>query len=173
MIGCWVLRRNYGLEFTAEKYFSKGYYFLLSTSFYDSKIDPGNDTLYNTRYNANMAHKLVGGREFSVGRNKQNLLGVNGKIIWTGGNRGQLYDGNDKIIPSARYEQQYAPYYRLDINFTYRWNRPRSSHMFSVDIQNVTNRYNVVRKTLNPSNGLYYVDYQYGLIPFFSYKVEF
>jgi hypothetical protein len=164
---------NYGVEFSVDKYFSRGYYFLWSGSFYDSKIDPGNDTLYNTRYNANMAHKVAGGREFKVGRNKQDLFGINGKFIWTGGNRGQLYDENDKTVFPARYEQRYAPYYRLDINFTYRLNRPRSSHSFSFDIFNVTNRYNIVRKNMDYATGLYHVDYQYGIFPFLSYRVDF
>lgn len=177
--------RNFGLEYTFEKYFSRGFYFLVSSSFHDSKIDPGNDTLYNTRYNTGHSQNIVGGKEFTVGRNRQNLIGVNAKMIWTGGNRGQKYLNDSIKIIQQRYERQYDDYFRIDVNFTYRVNRPRSSHVFSLDIQNVTNRAevtlrgepkkrgNIVRKHWNPETHMVRTDYQYGLFPFISYKVEF
>ncbi|MFC2116549.1 carboxypeptidase regulatory-like domain-containing protein [Bacteroidota bacterium] len=165
--------RNFGIEFTVEKYFSRGYYFLASSSLYDSKIDPGNDTLYNSSYNAGFSQNIVGGKEIRIGRNKQNLIGVNAKILWTGGNRGQLYNPDNTMVVPARYEQQYMDYFRMDVNLSYRINRPRSSHVFSLDIQNVTNRGNIVRINWNFATGKFDTDYQTGRFPFFSYKVEF
>ncbi len=164
--------RNYGAEFTFEKYFSKGYYFIVSSSFYDSKVDPGNDTLYNTRYNAGFSQNVAAGKEFRVGRNRQNLIGMNAKLIWTGGNRGQLYDGNRKV-PSARFEVQYKDYFRLDVNVSYRINRPGASHEIALDVQNVTNRENIKGIDWDHIRGEFVTDVQSGIFPFISYRVEF
>jgi len=168
--------RNYGLEVTVEKYFSRGYYFLISSSLYDSKIDPGNGTLYNTRYNAGFSQTVVGGKEFKIGRSKQDLLGVNAKVIWTGGNRGQSYDTAfypPRMIFPKRFEEQFRDYFRLDVNFSYRINRPGLSHIFSFDIQNVTNKKNILRIDWDFAEEKFKETYQYGIFPFLSYKVEF
>ena len=44
---------NYGLEFTLEKFYSKGYYFLFTTSLFDSKYKGSDGNKRNTRFNGN------------------------------------------------------------------------------------------------------------------------
>jgi len=157
--------RNFGIEFTVERYFSNGYYFMSATSLFDSKIDPGNDTLYHTKFNKRFVQTLVGGKEFRLGKNKQNLFGLNTKLLLAGGNRGKkdLKTGEYIEDRQNRYGIQYPNYFRIDLSLVYRINKPRVSHILSIDIQNLTNRDNRV----GPNT------YHTGIVPIFNYKIEF
>ncbi len=77
--------RNYGLEFTIQKFFSKGYYFLFTSSLFDSKYKPADGKWHDTRYNINYINNFVGGKEFKWGDNR--MVGLNAKMIWSGGKR--------------------------------------------------------------------------------------
>ncbi len=157
--------RNYGIEITVEKYFADGFYFMSGTSLFDSKMNPGNDTLYHTKYNRRFIQNLVGGKEFKIGRNRQDLCGINAKLIWAGGNRGKNDPKTETEIADIqnRYGIQYGNYFRIDMSVSYRRNRPKVSHIFSIDIQNITNRTNPVNLTSNHT----------GTLPMASYKIEF
>ncbi len=156
--------RNYGVEITLERFFSKGFYFMSATSLFDAKIDPGNDTLYHTKYNARFAQTIVSGKEFELGVKKQKLLGINTKLIWAGGNRGKFKgDSLNPADPQDRYGKQYQDYFRIDVSFSYRINKPRVSHVISLDIQNATNRENWINRKSQ----------QTGIIPVFNYRLEF
>jgi hypothetical protein len=103
-------------------------------------------------------------------------MGMNAKVLWTGGNRGQTYDTlvyPPQKVYDKRFEEQYKPYFRVDVNLSYRVNRPRTSHILSLDIQNVTNRINTLRKDWDYGLAGWKEDPQFGIFPFVSYKIEF
>ena len=54
--------RNYGLELTLQKFFTKSYYFLFSSSLFDSKYKPADGHWYDTKFNLGFINNLVGGR---------------------------------------------------------------------------------------------------------------
>src|SRR5690606_18511344 len=60
--------RNFGLELTLEKFFSRGYYFLFTASLFDSRYRASDDILRNTAFNGNYVFNLLGGKEFRVGK---------------------------------------------------------------------------------------------------------
>ncbi len=157
--------RNYGIEITLERKFYNGYYFMSATSLFDSKIDPGNDTLYHTKFNRQFVQNLVGGKEFTLGKKEQDLFGINAKLIWAGGNRGRIDPKTGDPIEDRqnRYGIQYADYFRIDMSIIYRINKLRASHILSIDVQNITNRINPVTTKTNHT----------GIVPFFNYKIEF
>jgi len=70
------LGRNYGLDLTVEKFFANQYYFLLTGSVFDSKYQAKNGEWYNTRFNTNYQVSLLGGKEFKVGKKKNNIIGI-------------------------------------------------------------------------------------------------
>jgi hypothetical protein len=76
--------RNYGLELTLEKYFSKGYYFLITASIFDSKYRGSDDVLRNTAFNQHYVLNALAGKEFLVGKHK-NALGLDFKFTTAGG----------------------------------------------------------------------------------------
>ena len=79
--------RNYGVDLTLEKFFTKNYYFMLTGSAYRSLYTPVNGIEYSTRYDGRYTLHALGGKEFKVGKNKQNILGINGKALLAGGSR--------------------------------------------------------------------------------------
>ncbi|MFM7853262.1 MAG: TonB-dependent receptor, partial [Flammeovirgaceae bacterium] len=76
--------RNYGIELTLERFFSKGYYFLITTSLFDSKYKGSDNIERNTAYNTQYVVNALGGKEFRVGKNK-NFLSLNLKVTSIGG----------------------------------------------------------------------------------------
>ena len=65
---------NYGLEFTLEKFFSRGYYGLLTTSLYESTYEGSDGIERNTAFNNGYIFNVLAGREWKIGASKQNAL---------------------------------------------------------------------------------------------------
>jgi hypothetical protein len=59
---------NYGLEFTFEKFLTKGYYWLVTASFYDSKYRASDGRTRNTVFNGNYVVNVLGGYELNLKR---------------------------------------------------------------------------------------------------------
>ena len=70
---------------------------------------------------------------------------------------------------------QFKDYLRADLKLSYRWNRPKAAHEFSIDIVNITNRQNLLLLTYvpdHPSGNSIRETYQLGFLPLFYYKLE-
>jgi hypothetical protein len=172
--------RNYGLDLTLERFFNQGYYFMFTGSLFDSKYTAQNGKEYNTRYNSNYQMNLLGGKEFKVGKTKKNIFGINGKILFAGGNRQTPIDLEASIEAgeTVRLEDQFlanqaAAYFRFDIGLSYKINKKRMTHTIGIDVQNVTNRLNVDVSDFDSNTGKIRNYYQTGLFPNFNYRIEF
>ncbi len=172
--------RNYGLEFTFEKFFSDQYYYLFTASLYNSEYQAANGEWYDSRYNYNYTFNAVGGKEFTVGKKENNVIGVNLRTLLNGGQRSTPIDieasliaGEEIQIQSQRNTTKLKDYFRLDTSFYFRLNRPKVSHVFSLDIQNVTNRKNIMEQELNFNTGEIETENQLSLIPILNYRLEF
>lgn len=64
---------NYGLELTFEKFLSKGYYWLLTASLYDSKYRGSDGVWRNTVFNGNYVVNVLGGYELNLKRKNPKL----------------------------------------------------------------------------------------------------
>ena len=53
---------NKGIEFTLEQYLHNDFYFLLSTSIYDSKYQAASGKWFYTRFNGQFAVSFTGGK---------------------------------------------------------------------------------------------------------------
>ena len=174
------LGRNFGLEMTLEKFFTNRFYFLLTGSLFDSKFQASNQKWYNTKYNVHFATNLVGGKEFAVGKSKNNFIGLNLRLTWAGGMRDTPIDldksietGDAVYVQDERYDISYKDYFRTDFGVSYRMNRKRVSHTFSLDIQNLTNNQNVMYQYYDPENYALVTQYHLGIMPILNYKIEF
>jgi len=172
--------RNYGLELTLEKFFTYNYYFMLTTSLFESKYTPLDGKEYNTRFNGNYIVNLLAGKEFQVGKRKTNVLGINARLLLSGGNRTtpiDLESSNEEGRPVYEWDQRYSErlgsYFRTDLRISYRINKPKFSSIISLDIQNVTNHQNVFSQYYDRSTGKIEKTYQLGLIPVLNYRIEF
>lgn len=176
---------NKGIELTLEKYFADNYYFLLTGTMYDSKYKPANGQLYNTRFNTNYLVNVLAGKEFKTGRFKQNVFSVNVRATSHGGFRyspGELTQDNNGLTyftyPAEKtYSQHTGRYMRYDAGFKFRKNNRHYSWILSLDVQDLTNRQNVLEyePQLGPGNTIHpdATVTDPGIIPILNLKVEF
>jgi len=170
--------RNFGLEFTLQKYFTNDYYFLITSSLFDSKYKPADGEWYNTKYNINYISNIVGGKEFHWGTNK--LFGINAKFIWAGGKRqipidldASIEEGQAVYKLDEIYSTKTDDYLRIDIGARLHFFKTKTEHVISLDIQNLTNRLNTWVEIYDPEHEEI-IDYPMaGLIPVISYKISF
>ncbi len=172
--------RNYGIDLTLEKFFSNNYYFLVTGSLFQSKYTPQDGVEYNTRYNSNFQLNLLGGKEFKVGKKKNNIIGLNGKILVAGGNRLTPIDFEESVIKEKTvfdeeriFSEKADTYFRLDFGVSYRINSPKMTHTIMLDIQNITNQKNVYLEVYDSDKNAIKPYYQTGFFPNFNYRIEF
>jgi hypothetical protein len=172
--------RNYGIELTLEKRFSDHYYMMATASLFDSKFRAADGLWYNTQYNSHYVFNLIGGKEFPLGRDNNNILGVNARGVYAGGQRYTPIDreasqvaGKTVVFQKQRFTKQFPDYFRIDLGVSYRINRPRVAHILALDIQNATNRKNVRDSYYDVLDDQVILVYHFGLVPVVSYKIEF
>jgi hypothetical protein len=170
--------RNMGLELTLQKFFTRHYFILFTTSLFDAKYRPADGEWYNSRYNLGHMMNLVGGREFMWGENK--MIGVNLRFTWAGGKRYTPIDLDASVAQGqAVYEwgrifsEQARDYLRMDLGINLHLYREKTEHVFSVEIQNLSNRNNVFTLYYDPYAALIREYPMTGLIPIFNYRIEF
>ena len=171
---------NYGVEFTLEKFFSKNYYFLFTTSLFQSTFSALDDTIYNTRFNGNYILNLLGGKEWKVGKNKEHIFGLNLRLVWAGGNRSTPIDLEQSIAQGRQvlevdqlFEDRLPNYFRVDTGLSYRWNQPKYAFITTIDVQNVFNRLNVEEEIFDTRAQVIRQITQLAIVPIINFRIEF
>lgn len=175
--------RNYGIEFTVEKFFNKSFYFLVTASLFDAKYRGSDDTLRNTDYNGRYAANFLIGKEFKAG--KKSTLGLGGKFTTAGG---RWYGYADSLASVTNRElifknegfnsRQFRPYYRLDFKINYKINAKKVTHEIAIDFVNILGIKNILNLTYAPNPLDATADpiretYQLGFLPLFYYRIDF
>lgn len=134
--------RNYGVDLTLEQYLRKGYYWMICGSVYDAKYRDVNKQWHNTLYNTRYTVKLLGGKEWMLGKQRNNVLGVNWKGTLQGGLRYSPIDeaaskaAFNSGIPDVVYDEtepyskQFSPVFTVDLTVNFKMNRKAVSHEF-------------------------------------------
>lgn len=169
---------NYGLEITLEKFYSKGYYFLLTSSLFESKYKGSDGIERNTAFNGNYVFNFLAGKEFKI--NQKHVLILDIRTTYAGGKRYTPIDleasiaAKDQVVDASRaYSMQYPSYFRTDVKPGYRFNSKKITHEFSVDIQNVTKNLNVFQQTYDIANQTIKTDYQLKFFVIPQYRLLF
>lgn len=84
--------RNIGIDLTLERYLSKGFYFMITASLFESHYMGGDGVERNTRFNKQYVANVLGGKEWSLGKQKNNLLSINARLCLLGGDRMEYVD---------------------------------------------------------------------------------
>ncbi|MCG8698550.1 MAG: carboxypeptidase-like regulatory domain-containing protein [Bacteroidales bacterium] len=176
--------RNYGIEFTLEKFFSKQFFYMITASLYESKYKGSGDTEWrSTDYNGNYALNVLGAKEFKTG--KRSSLTIGSKITLAGNKRYGPVDmerttneGEIVFLDEARNTLQFKDYFRTDLKLNYRINSPKITHEIGLDIVNVFNTDNISElgygpNPSNPNENLIFNKPQLTLLPLFYYRVDF
>lgn len=162
---------NAGFEATLERFFSKGFYFLITSSVFNSKYKGSDGIERNTAYNTNYVVNGLFGKEFRLG-SKQKFLSVNLKVTTIGGKFLTPIDfeasqqlGRTVYIESEAFSVRQDPYFRTDLKIAYRKEYAKTTLEIALDLQNVTNNQNVFTKTYNPRTNTIVTQYQQGFFP--------
>lgn len=174
--------RNVGVDITLERFLEKGLYYMISGSLFDSRYRGGDGVWYNTRFNRNYVINGLIGKEWMLGRSKQNILSVNLKLTLQGGDRYSPINTEatmmhpDKEVQydeTKAFTKQYAPMFIGNYTVSYRINKKKVSHEFAVKGLNFTaakehygHEYNVKTGKIEMTDGA-------TALTNVSYKLEF
>ena len=179
------IAENKGIEITAERYLSMGWFMLSNVTLYDARYQ-GNDGVWrNTRWNTSYMFNLLAGKEWirEVEGDKSRTFGLNARFGWSGGMRAMPIDtlaSQFNILQKTVYNQsegfteKLPDYLRVDLRAYWKWNLGnRRNSTFGLDLQNITLRQNVAYYYWDPHTQAVETKYQLGLIPNISWRLEF
>ena len=173
--------KNSGIELTLEKQFSNNYFFLATTSLFDSKYKAGSNIWYNTYYNSNYVLNIVGGKEYTMGKYRQNTLGIKFRGLFRRGFRYTPVNINESIERSKlvynenkNYGKHLPGFRRIDFGISYRLNKQKLAWTFMADIQNIFNTENILRRRFYFQNNEIVTrdSKSFGMIPVITIKLE-
>jgi CarboxypepD_reg-like domain len=171
--------QNYGLELTIEKFFSRNYYFLVTTSLYQSTYKGSDQVWRNTAFNGNYVVNGLAGREFKLKKNVSILLDA--KLTVAGGLRYSPLDVPASIINNeATYKDaeaftlQNKTYFKPDVKITIRKDfKNKVALEWALDIQNIANYQNVYLNWYDKNLQTEHPVFQNGRFPTVQLKLEF
>jgi len=172
---------NYGLELTLERYFANRYYFLFTSSLFNSKYKTLENVWRNTKYNGNYSINFLIGKEFSLGKVKgKKVLGVNGKIYYNGGLRyvpvkleESRAEGETVYDQTRAWDKRLDDIFQVNLCINYRINRPKAGHEFSLDVVNLTNARGKTWEYYNEYTSQIDYDRQLNILPNIIYRIHF
>jgi len=163
---------NYGFELTAERFFNKGFYFLITTSLFNSRYEGSDEVERNTAFNTQYVANVLAGKEWQVGKNKKSFLSLNLKVTTIGGKYLTPIDfdasqelGRTVYREDEAYSEKQDAYFRTDVKLSYRKEYKRSTLEIAVDLQNVTGNQNIFSQSYNARTNTIVTQYQQGFFP--------
>lgn len=173
---------NMGMELTLEKFFTKGYYALFTTSIFDSKYSGSDGIERNSPFNNGYVINALAGKEFKIGKAKNNVLFIDTRITTSGGRyftpvdlEASRVNGFEVLQEGLAFSEQAKNYFRWDLKFGIKVNgkTKKRSHQFYFDLQNLTANDNLFTRRYNRlTNNIDEVS-QIGFFPDFGYKFQF
>ena len=171
---------NIGVDVTLEKFLKNGFYYLFTASVFDSDYTGGDGATRNTLYNKGYLMNVLVGKEWKVGRNKNNMLSVNGRINLMGGDwmspvdEMASHEAKTVIYDDSRAFEEQMPAMQL-VHFTLNYQRNKSRHasIWSFQLLNAFGKpefygykYNLMTNEIEP-------DQDELIMPNISYKIQF
>jgi hypothetical protein len=162
---------NYGLDLTIERSFSKGYYFMVTGSLYDSKYKGSDGIERNTAFNCGHMLNVLAGKEFRLGH-KGDVFALNLKLTDVGGRyltpvdlTRSAEEGRTIYNESLAFTEKQDDYFRMDLKVGYKKEFRKSTLELSIDFQNLTNHQNIFSQSYDPKTGKLVTNYQQGFFP--------
>ena len=177
--------RNYGIELTIERFMDKGFYYLLTTSLYESKYKGSDRIMRNTAFNGNYVINTLAGKEFKLSSKKENtkyekVISIDGKFTCAGGLRytpvdiaTSIENRRTELDESRPFSRQFDNYIRPDIRIAFRLDGQKISQELAFDIQNFINHSNPYTMAFDSDAGEEKMIYQLGIFPMVQYRIVF
>ncbi len=175
--------RNYGVEITLEKAFSKQFYFMITAAIFKSECKGSDNIWRSTDFDTRFATNFLIGKEWKL--SDKTSIGVGSKTTIAGGRRygpadvsASAQKGEIVYVDSTRNSLQFKNYFRTDLKINYKANREKVSHEFGLDLVNVLGTKNLLTLTYapnpsKPADNPVKQEYQLGFLPLFYYKIDF
>ncbi|MDR0892457.1 MAG: TonB-dependent receptor [Mediterranea sp.] len=172
--------RNYGIDFTLERYLQDGYYYLVTASVFDSRYQGGDGEWRNTALNRHYVFNLLGGKEWTVGKTRRNVLGVNLRFNFMGGGYYTPFDAERSVAEQRPVEDtahtlscQHKPAFVANATLNFKMNRQNCTHEIAFKILNATGHddsygysYNFMKQKVTEIKGKI-------IIPNLYYRISF
>ncbi|HAF28815.1 MAG TPA: TonB-dependent receptor [Bacteroidales bacterium] len=169
---------NYGIELTLERFLKNNFYFLITSSLYQSKYSGYDGIKRNTAFNGNFAINALGGYEIPIKKNNAFIVGL--RATYAGGRPYVPYDVNatieqhNEVLDWANaYEVQQKNYFRINLRLGIKRNKPKFNVEIAMDLQYRTNYTSVYEHRIDPLTGQIYDNYEMALYPMASYRIQF
>lgn len=173
--------RNYGLELTLERYFSKGLYYMGTLSLYRSLYTPIDGRERATAFDGRYVVNGLVGKEFSVGGlHSGRVLFVNAKVSLLGGGRYTPIDLQESVLLGEEVYQEERPYsasaedvFFLNLSFGTRKDKGKTTRELKLDVMNVTNNQSAVDEYYDDAAQKIDYYYQLPILPNLVYTLKF
>lgn len=171
--------KNYGIDITLEHYLKSGWYWMINGSLFKSKYMGGDRIWRSSRMDRRFIIKALAGKEWTLGKKGNKILGVNAKITYQGGERYTPIDyiksGNTHLVKedeTKAYSLQLVPSFISDLTINYRINKKKISHEISLQFLNLNGfknsyyQYNILTNQVEKKHSV-------TLVPNLRYKLYF
>ncbi len=175
-----TIGRNIGIDLTLERFLTNNFYYLMTASVFDSKYKADDKVWRNTRFDKEAVANVLVGKEFFLGENKNNILGLNVRLSVLGGER------TTPIKPQESNEAKYAIFDEdrlyeekdvyssfLDFTLTWRVNKRGYSSVLALQVKNILRTPQNREYVYNYKNQQVEMLQDVFTLPGISYKVEF
>jgi hypothetical protein len=171
---------NYGVELTLEKFFSKKYYFLFTTSLFKAEYKGSDGISRNSAFNSNYVVNLLGGMEFDLGKSKNKTLSLDGKVTVAGGKWYTPIDldqsiaaGEMRFDHSRPFSQRYRDYFRADLKVFFKINMKKYVLEYGINVQNIFDTKNILMFSYDSERKTLRQEYQLGIFPVPQFRIIF
>ncbi len=170
---------NKGVDISAENFFTKGLFMILSFSAFNSTYEPLNSKTYNTRFNSKSSGSWTGAKEWNIKKNRVFQFGW--KMVYNGGLpltplAAIQSTTREPVLDEMRpYSERVFPYVRTDTRFALRKDKTGRSWHLALDVQNILGIKNTdgLSRKYDPSVNQWIYKKQSGIVPVLSYQVDF
>lgn len=174
--------RNYGVDITLERYMHNGWYGMANGSFFSSKYKGGDGKWRHTLFDRNYIINVLGGKEWMLGSNRNNMLSVNVKATFQGGDRYSPIDVEKTLshpdykvfyLEDESFSLQHDPMVIVHYTVSYRINKKGVTHEFSIKHINCTGTKSYYGHEYNYHTKEFTAQTFNLSLPNISYKIEF
>jgi hypothetical protein len=172
--------QNIGVDFTLERFLNNNFYYLITASVFDSKYKADDGKWRSTRYDKEFVANILVGKEYYVGKNKNNVLGLNARLNIVGGEkRSPILMEESEFEKRGIYDETkafseqegYGNY--LNFTLTYSVNKEKYTGTWALQLNNILGSplnegyyYNLKTQKIEESRSVV-------RLPGISYKIDF
>ena len=179
--------KNYGVEFTLERFFSNHFYYTLNASVFQSTYKTLDGIERSTAYDGDYIVNLLLGRAFeNLGKKNNKSLTLNARVFAGGGKKQLLLlrdeQGELAVDPEKDqywdyeniYQNKLEDVYSIVLSASYKVNRKKATHELFLTIDNISNTKGKLNEYYDgdSEDSIGYVR-QFGIFPNLLYRVYF